>query len=667
MEQKVGRYTLLRRLAVGGMGEVHLAAQGGPAGFERVVALKRMLPAMAAERELVKLFLDEARLVSRLSHRNICQIYELGEGEDGYFVAMELVQGTSVRALVDRLRGQNERIPPAMAVDIAAQVADALAYAYEAPGRDGAPLKIIHRDVSPHNVLLSISGDVKLIDFGVAKSTEQSHATESGTIKGKIFYMSPEQTRGQPLDQRSDLFALGVVLYEMLSGKNPFARPDVIQSVMAIQSEPLPPLTDFDPVLEVVDPVVARLCAKSPADRFNDGYEAAEELSAVKAQLPRAGKRLGPFVSERFADDISAVIRSVSDSEARRALKATPQQRDPSTPRADATEINPAPPDAVPLEDAETRLHSAAKPESAENAETRLLPSPDPATRLRASAPAAAPRRRWGTVLAAGAFVVALGVLGVALRPVLFDEVVTPDQLRKAAPIAPSPAPVASPTSPPAPTPPPGNPPAAEPGQATAEPKPPEPVPGANAGPATAAAGPTTPAEPAKGPEPAPAAAKDPDPKPTPGKPPAATRPPTAAKNGKPPKKEPKVAAAELVETPAPVVTQPSAPPTPAAPVATVSVSGPFGRSKVSLAGSGGHVMLGQMGELSVGLDWSPAGDGLAAKITCEPWAILSIDGVSKGRTPIALPGLGRSPLPVELRRLGGEPVQFLLSAEMAK
>jgi serine/threonine-protein kinase len=124
----VGRYKLLRRLAAGGMGEVYLAAQGGPAGFEKVVALKRMLPTLGAERELVKLFLDEARLVARLSHRNICQIYELGEDGEGYFVAMEYVQGTSVRGLIDRLGSRSERIPPAIAVDVASQVSEALAY-----------------------------------------------------------------------------------------------------------------------------------------------------------------------------------------------------------------------------------------------------------------------------------------------------------------------------------------------------------------------------------------------------------------------------------------------------------------------------------------------------------------------------------------------------------
>ena len=326
----VGRYKLIRRLAAGGMGEVYLAAQTGPAGFEKVVALKRMLPTMAGEREVVRLFLDEARLVARLAHRNICQIVELGEDGDGYFVAMEYIQGPSVRGVIDRMAESGLMVPPALAVDIAAQVADALGYAYHAPGRDGEPLRIIHRDVTPQNVLISISGDVKLIDFGVAKSADQSHVTQSGTVKGKLAYMSPEQSRGAPLDQRSDLFSLGVVLAEMLTGKNPYARSDVVQTVMAIQGDPPPPLSNIDPSLAPADAVVARLLARNPEDRFPDANEVFEELTAVRSKFPRPPKRLGPFVGEHFSADIQAAIKAVTDSGVRSALRRNAEISPPS-------------------------------------------------------------------------------------------------------------------------------------------------------------------------------------------------------------------------------------------------------------------------------------------------------------------------------------------------
>ncbi|MBI3181629.1 MAG: protein kinase [Myxococcales bacterium] len=307
MEQQVGRYRLIKRLAAGGMGEVFLAAHSGPEGFTKVVALKRMLPTAASERELVRLFLDEARLVAKLAHRNIAQIFDLGEDADGYYVALEYVPGPSIRLLIDRLAEIGERIPPPLAVEVAAQVADALGYAYTAPSVDGTPLHIVHRDVTPQNVLVSVSGDVKLIDFGVAKSKEQQHATQGGTIKGKLAYMSPEQSRGHPVDGRSDLFSLGIVLYEMLTGTNPFWRGDLVQMVLAIQNDAPPPLSQGNPQLAPLDPIAARLLAKRPEERFGDGNELYEELTSVRSQLGRPAKRLGPFVADLFGQKFSEV------------------------------------------------------------------------------------------------------------------------------------------------------------------------------------------------------------------------------------------------------------------------------------------------------------------------------------------------------------------------
>jgi serine/threonine-protein kinase len=300
-----GKYRVLRRIAEGGMGEICLAAQVGPAGFERVVALKRMLASFTSDPAVQQLFLDEARLVAMLSHRNICQIIELGEDDGGYFVAMELVTGGSVLDLCKKVvLTTRAQLDPFFAVDIAAQVAEALAYAWAHPGPDGQPLRIIHRDVSPHNILLSTSGDVKLIDFGVAKSSVQKHETDLGMVKGKLAYLSPEQSRGEPLDGRSDLFALGVVLYEMVTGSKPFERVNPIETMRAIQYEPLPLLGPVYPSWAALDPVLAQLTAKKKEDRFADANHAAEALLDLRQALPRPRKRLGPMVAEVFDNEL---------------------------------------------------------------------------------------------------------------------------------------------------------------------------------------------------------------------------------------------------------------------------------------------------------------------------------------------------------------------------
>jgi serine/threonine protein kinase len=400
--QYVGRYRLLKKIASGGMGEIFLAATDGPEGFQKAVILKRILSSVATDEAYVRLFLDEARLVAKLSHRNIAQIHELGQDDEGYYVVMEFVKGPSVRRLLATMASRGQRVPAALAVDIAAQVADALAYAYSATNDDGLALKIVHRDVTPENILVSVSGDVKLIDFGVAKSTTQRHSTEVGAIKGKMAYMSPEQSEGKPLDGRSDIFSLGIVLAEMLSGSNPFDRGhDIMRTVMAIQkSEPRLPSAD-DPSLAPIDDVLGRMLRKNPEDRIPDANHLFDELNALRHRLASPPRRLGPFVEEYFGDEIANLIKSVSDPEAQKAMLASaglansrtppsqsPPTRDaaavmasaggrypesaPTSIRADLTATNPYP-GRVGLANAPTRLGSVqTKPE----AEVRLPPAP---------------------------------------------------------------------------------------------------------------------------------------------------------------------------------------------------------------------------------------------------------------------------------------------------
>ena len=195
-----GRHLLLERINVGGMAEVFRAKTFGVEGFERIVAVKRILPQMAEDSDFIRMFIDEARIASQLTHNNIVQIYELGREEDVYFIAMEFVTGRDLRLILDRLKRQQRLMPEPIACFIISLVCEALDYAHRKKSPTGQPYKIIHRDVSPQNVLLSYEGEIKLCDFGIAKAVNQSQRTQAGVLKGKFAYMSPEQVKGQKID-----------------------------------------------------------------------------------------------------------------------------------------------------------------------------------------------------------------------------------------------------------------------------------------------------------------------------------------------------------------------------------------------------------------------------------------------------------------------------------
>ena len=213
-----GKYLLVERLAQGGMAEVFRAVYQGAAGFEKQVAVKRILPVFDGAKDFVAMFVDEARIASSLTHVNIVQVSDFGELDGSYYLAMELVDGVDLGRLREAAARRGLRIPVPIVAYLIAEAARGLAYAHEKRGPDGAPLGIVHRDVSPQNVLVSYAGEVKIADFGIAKATGKLHKTESGAVMGKIRYMSPEQINGEPLDGRSDLFALGVIFWELLVG-----------------------------------------------------------------------------------------------------------------------------------------------------------------------------------------------------------------------------------------------------------------------------------------------------------------------------------------------------------------------------------------------------------------------------------------------------------------
>ncbi|HLK99636.1 MAG TPA: serine/threonine-protein kinase, partial [Myxococcaceae bacterium] len=219
MTQQLGKYQLIRKLATGGMAEVFLAKAAGPMGFEKTLVVKRILPHLAEDPAFVEMFLSEAKLAAQLNHPNIVQIFDFGEADDAYFLAMEFIDGPNLRVLLKRASQQGVALPPAVCARLIATACEGLAFAHDfADPGTGELLGLIHRDISPDNVLVSRQGAVKVVDFGIAKAAGQSHKTRSGVIKGKLSYMPPEQLRAKQLDRRADVYALGVVLYELLTG-----------------------------------------------------------------------------------------------------------------------------------------------------------------------------------------------------------------------------------------------------------------------------------------------------------------------------------------------------------------------------------------------------------------------------------------------------------------
>jgi eukaryotic-like serine/threonine-protein kinase len=266
-----GRYQLLERLAVGGMAEIFRARQSGAHGFEKILVIKRILPHLAADPEFLAMFVDEAKLQCALQHPKIVQVFEFGEADGQYYIALEYVDGMDALGLLRACAHRRQRLPVRLAVHIACEVLDALDYAHSQRGADGQPLGIVHRDVSPSNVFISRRGDVKLGDFGIARATEKQRQskTQAGTLKGKYGYMAPEQVVGGGIDGRADLFAVGIVLAEMLMGRRLFTAPNDLDVLLMVRDARLDRLnrygTDIPPPLRKI---LDRILSRDPETRY---------------------------------------------------------------------------------------------------------------------------------------------------------------------------------------------------------------------------------------------------------------------------------------------------------------------------------------------------------------------------------------------------------------
>jgi TonB family protein len=277
-----GRYQLLEKIAAGGMAEVWKARMRGEEGFEKIVAIKRILPHMAMDEGFITMFVDEAKLAAQLTHNNITHIYDLGKVDAYHYIAMEYVDGKDLRSILQLARERDHPLPAELALFIASKIANALEYAHRRLASDGSEMNLVHRDVSPQNILISYEGDIKLCDFGIAKATTKASTTQSGALKGKLQYMSPEQAWGRKIDRRSDIFSLGVVLYEMLTGERLFGGDTDMTILEQVRNAKINPPSARNPeISRRIDQIVLKALAQNAADRYQSAAEFEKDVHGI--------------------------------------------------------------------------------------------------------------------------------------------------------------------------------------------------------------------------------------------------------------------------------------------------------------------------------------------------------------------------------------------------
>jgi eukaryotic-like serine/threonine-protein kinase len=434
------KYTLLRRLGAGGMAEVFLAKQDGQGGFEKLVVVKRILPGLVENPEFLKMFLDEARLAADLRHPNIVNIYDVSQDRGTHFILMEFLHGQDVRRLQRKNAQWGEMIPVGQACQIVLDAAAGLHYAHKKSDFDGRPLSIVHRDVSPQNIIITYEGSTKIVDFGIAKAAGQSTHTQTGILKGKYTYMSPEQARGDKIDHRTDQYALGIVFWELLTMRRLFKRESEVLTLEAIISGNVPKPRRFVPDLPPkVEEIVMTALATDPDDRFADCEEmmtAIEEFLA-QASIVHSPARLGQYMRRMFADALAeeaslGLVRpdgSIAASDSRYSL---PEPDPPPKKPKEEAPVDQTAADRKSVRDVRSK-ESKPKEEPATRVESRggqKRPAPPPPPPAAVKTLSDSRRRKQPThddeelslerlkptlVVAAGALVVAITGAGIAL------------------------------------------------------------------------------------------------------------------------------------------------------------------------------------------------------------------------------------------------------------
>jgi len=315
---RFAKYELLRRIAVGGMAEIFLARQRGLAGFEKILAVKRIRKKYTAEPSFVQMFLNEARIAARLSHPNVVQIFDLGKAEGCFFIAMEHVHGRNLSEVVQRAEENRVRFPLEYAVKIASQVCDGLHYAHTKRDADGTPLDIVHRDISPLNLLVSFDGVVKILDFGIARAERYYREERDGgkKVKGKLTYMAPETVEGQKEDNRTDVFALGMVFYELITGlkvRSQKSDRDLFRSILKGKIHP-PSFFRAD-LPEEVEEIALKALARDPTERYQHARDMQYDLDAflVESGFNPGALHLANFVRQLFQEDLEREDKQLAE------------------------------------------------------------------------------------------------------------------------------------------------------------------------------------------------------------------------------------------------------------------------------------------------------------------------------------------------------------------
>ena len=314
--QQLGRYHLLDRIAFGGMAEIYRAKTFDGQGHAHLVAVKRVLAHLAEDDDFIQMLVDEAKIASLLRHANIARVYEFARAHGEYFIAMEHVDGKDTRTILERCRQKKKPMPPEHAAYVAAEVASALHAAHTAVDAKRRPLRIVHRDVSPSNIIVSYTGEVKLCDFGIAKATLSKVNTKTGVIKGKVKYMSPEQALGRKLDHRSDVFSLGSCLYEMLTRVPPFTASNEMDLLIKVRDAKYRPIADLVPSTPPeIEAIADRCLTRSRAQRYQTAAEVETDLRAfLRRYVPNYSRsHLGRYVRKAFAAEIERELRMLEE------------------------------------------------------------------------------------------------------------------------------------------------------------------------------------------------------------------------------------------------------------------------------------------------------------------------------------------------------------------
>jgi eukaryotic-like serine/threonine-protein kinase len=293
MTDQQQRYRVIERLASGGMAEVFVAESAGIEGFKKKVAIKRVLPHLSEKKRFIAMFLDEARLSAHLSHSNVVQVFDIGVGDNTYFIVMEFVNGADLKQVIKSVVDAGRSFPIEAALFICAKMCEGLAYAHECKGEDGNVLHVVHRDISPPNVLVSEHGEIKIVDFGLAKASTQLEKSEAGIIKGKFSYLAPEAAHGHEVDARADIFAVGIILWELLAGRRLFQGKSDYETVKQVQDAKVPPISQIHPEADAhLESILSRALAQDRDKRYGTARALGNDITRY---LYKLGKPVSSF------------------------------------------------------------------------------------------------------------------------------------------------------------------------------------------------------------------------------------------------------------------------------------------------------------------------------------------------------------------------------------